>query len=277
MRIPFYVARFFKYLKWCFRGGYTHVTLSHIQYPEILKGKKVIITGGSDGLGLAMAKKFISAGAEVLITGRRQEKLQAALTAVASDRLHILQWDVSDLTKMDKNLHSAVEQLGGVNIFVNNAAFCCESYELSEEYFDNTIATDVKAVYFLCHKVAELMRSKNGEAGGKILNISSVSSYLSSVNPYFLAKRAVNSITEGFAKQYAPYNIVVNAIAPGYCNSNFNKVNSAENVYREEPATKRIIFPEEIADLATFLVSDAANGIVGQTILCDGGSLLKSV
>lgn len=87
----------------------------------------------------------------------------------------------------------------------------------------------------------------------------------------------MNSITEGFAKQYAPYNIVVNAIAPGYCNSNFNKVNSAENVYREEPATKRIIFPEEIADLATFLVSDAANGIVGQTILCDGGSLLKSV
>lgn len=274
MSLQFCLVRFFKYLKWCVRGGYTQVTLAHIQYPEILKGKKVIITGGSDGLGMAMAKKFISAGAEVLITGRKQEKLQAAVSAVASERLHILQWDVSDMKNMDKCLHSAIKQLGGVNVFINNAAFVTNSYGFSEDHFDKTIATNVKAVYFLCHKVAELMKSQNGQSGGKILNISSVSSYESSTNSYFLSKRAVNAITEGFAKAYAPYNIIVNAIAPGYCNSNFNKVDSAENVYREEPVIKRIIFPEEIADLATFLVSDAANGIVGQTILSDGGSML---
>ena len=162
----------------------------------------------------------------------------------------------------------------GVNIFVNNAAYLSENYSFTEDFFDRTIATNVKAVYFLCHKVAELMKNQNGHFGGKILNISSVSSYGSDTHPYYLSKRAVNAITEGFAKKYAPYNIIVNAIAPGYCDSSFNKVNAAQNAYREEPIIKRIILPEEIADLATFLVSDASNGIVGQTIPCDGGSML---
>lgn len=274
MRVLFYISRFFKYLRWCTRGGYTQVNLSQIQYPEILNGKKIIITGGSDGLGLAMAKKFITAGAEVLITGRKQEKLQSASSAIGSNRLHTLQWDVSDVKNIDKHLQEAIGLLGGVNILINNAAFVSNSNNYSEVHFDKTIVTNVKAVYFLCHEVAEFMKSHNGQSGGKILNISSVSSYESSTNPYFLSKTAVNAITTGFAKAYAPYNIIVNAIAPGYCNSSINKTNAQENAYREEPANKRIIFPEEIADLATFLVCDASNGIVGQTILCDGGSML---
>lgn len=274
MRILFYLSRFFKYLKWCTRGGYTQVNLSQIQYPEILKGKKIIITGGSDGLGLAMAKKFVAAGAEVLVTGRKLEKLQEAISAIGSNHLHILQWDVCDVKDIDRHLLTAINLLGGVNIFVNNAAFVSNNNNFSEDYFDKTVTTNVKAVYFLCHKVAELMKQQNGQSGGKILNISSVSSYECDTNPYFLSKRAVNAITEGFAKAYAPYNIIVNAIAPGYCNSSINKTNAQENAFREEPAIKRIIFPEEIADVATFLVSDASNGIVGQTILCDGGSML---
>ncbi len=274
MKMLYSFGRFFKYLKWCTRGGYTECHLSQIQYPEILEGKRIIITGGSDGIGLCMAKKFVSAGAEVLITGRRMDKLRSASAVISSSRIHILQWDVCDLKSLDKNLSAAVAELGGVNCFVNNAAFLSENYEVTEDFFDRTIDTNVKAVWFLCQKVSEFMRKENGVSGGKILNISSVSSFEGDVDPYFLSKRAVNAITEGFAKKYAPYNIIVNAIAPGYCDSAFNKVNYAENAYREEPSNKRIIIPEEIAELAAFLISDASNGIVGQTILCDGGSLL---
>lgn len=272
--MAYFFWRFFKYLKWCMRGGYSELHLSMIQYPEILKGKKIIITGGSEGLGYCMAKKFIAAGAEVLITGRRMDKLQSAAAAISSPHIHIMQWDVCDLKNMDKNIDAAVAELGGGNCLVNNAAFLSENYEATENFFDGIIATNVKATWFLCYKFSELMRKENGVTGGKILNISSISSFEADVNPYFLSKRAVNAITEGFAKKYAPYNIIVNAIAPGYCDSSFNKVGYTENAYREEPSNKRIVIPEEIAELATFLISDASNGIVGQTILCDGGALL---
>lgn len=92
MKFISFVLRFFKYLKWCKQGGYTQSTLSQIQYPEILKGKKVIITGGSEGIGLAMAKKFVDVGAEVLITGRKIDKLKSALDSIGSDHLHIMRY-----------------------------------------------------------------------------------------------------------------------------------------------------------------------------------------
>ena len=81
-------------------------------------------------------------------------------------------------------------------------------------------------------------------------------------------------MTRAYAKEYVSKNIIVNAIAPGYCASSINYINTTENAYWPSSANKRITIPEEIAELATFLLSDAANGIIGQTIVCDGGTLL---
>jgi 3-oxoacyl-[acyl-carrier protein] reductase len=117
MNIQLFLGRFFKYLKWCMRGGYSELHLSQIQYPEVLKGKNIIITGGSDGIGLAMARKFIAAGANVLITGRNAERLEAAASSIDSTRLHTLQWDVSDMGDMDNCLEQAVKKLGGGILF----------------------------------------------------------------------------------------------------------------------------------------------------------------
>lgn len=268
-----FFSKFFKYLKWCNQGGYTQILLSRIQYPEIFKGKRILITGGSDGIGLAIAKKFVESGGNVMITGRNVVKLQEAKVAVGSDRLHSLQWDVTDIKNMDSYLRDSIEILEGLDVLINNAAFL-SYYNSSEEYFDRTINTNVKAVYYLCQKVGEIMHKNNGVLGGKILNISSINAFQANTHPYFISKRAVNAITEGFAKKYAPYNIIVNAIAPGYCDSSINRVNAQNNAYREEAVNKRITIPDEIAELAIFLCSGAANGIVGQTILCDGGTLL---
>lgn len=273
MRVLSFLSKFFKYIKWCNQGGYTQILLSKIQYPEILKGKRILITGGSDGIGLAMAKKFIEVGATVMITGRNIDKLQDAKLAVGSDRLYFFQWDVTDIEHMDCYLSDSIEILGGLDVLINNAAFLAH-YQSSEEYFNRTINTNVKAVYFLCQKVGGIMHKHNGVLGGKIINISSSNAFQANMHPYFISKRAVNAITEGFAKKYAPYNIIVNAIAPGYCDSSINKVNAQNNAYREDAVNKRITTPDEIAELAIFLCSGAANGIVGQTILCDGGTLL---
>lgn len=267
------LAKFLKYLKWCQSGGYTQIVLSQIQYPEILKDKKILITGGSDGIGLAMAKKFITAGAEVMISGRRSDKLQEAKTSIASDNLHTIQWDITDIANIDKYLSHVKSELKGLNILINNAAFVSH-YNSSEEYLDRIIDTNIKAAYCVCQRVADMLHRENGLLGGKIINISSLSAYQASIDPYFMSKRAINAITEGFAKKYAPYNIIINGIAPGYCDSSINKINADKNAYREEPANQRITTPIEIAELAMFLCCDASNGIIGQTIVCDGGALL---
>lgn len=266
------ILKFMKYLKWCFRGGYTEINYSTIAYPEILKGKRVLITGGSEGIGLAIAKKFQAAGAKVVVTGRNADKLQKVVS-VSNGKLQTLQWDVCDIAKIEENLQKVFNMIGGIDVFVNNAAYVTNDYP-TLEVFEKTMTTNVKAAYFLCGKVCEMMHIANGNKGGHILNISSINSYQTDTHPYFISKKALNGITEGFAKRYAPYNIIVNGIAPGYCNSSINKQEVHKNAFREEHLNKRITLPEEIAEIALFLCSGAANGIIGQTIRCDGGALL---
>lgn len=94
------------------------------------------------------------------------------------------------------------------------------------------------------------------------------------MHPYYISKRGLNAVTEGFAKKYAPYNVIVNGIAPGYCDSSINKQDASLNAYWQDAANRRITTPQDIAELAMFLCCGAANGIIGQTIVCDGGELL---
>lgn len=113
MSLSSFVVRFFKYLKWCKKGGYTNLTISEINQQEILKGKKAIVTGGSDGIGMAIAKKFLDLGADVIIAGRDEQKLKIAQQRLNSNHLLSLRWDVSDIANLKDNLHAAVARLGG--------------------------------------------------------------------------------------------------------------------------------------------------------------------
>lgn len=273
--MKFNIKKFVKYLKWCKQGGYTQVDLAYITYPKILEGRRAIISGGSDGIGLAIAKKMLECGAEVVITGRNEQKLERAKQILASDKLHTIQWDVRDFNNMQSKLLEAKRLLGGrIDTFVNNAGVVAPLPD-SDDYLGDVMDTNVKAVYLLCDLVGADMKTNNGSDGGKIINISSLNGFQKEAHPYHISKRAVNAITEGFAKRFAPYNIIVNGIAPGYCNSNCNKIASGDNMYYDEHLNHRIVTPEEIAEIAVFLCSNAANGIIGQTILCDGGASLR--
>ena len=265
--------QFLKYIKFWKDGGVAHLVITQINYPAILKGKRIIITGGSSGIGLAMAKKFLSLGADVLITGRNQERLESVCSQENNSHMHFLQWDVSDLEVMDEMFDKAVLELGGCDMVVNNAAYVAHK-QTDLGFYNKMMNTNLRSVFFMCKKAVAFFEKENGLKGGKILNISSVSAQKASISPYSVSKAGVNAITRGFAKEYASKNIIVNGIAPGYCASSINYMDISENAYCEKSANKRIITPEEIAELAAFLLSDAANGIIGQTLLCDGGAML---
>lgn len=273
MNWSIFLRNFLKYLRFCNEGGVINLSTSQVNYSEILKGKKIIITGGSDGIGLAMAKKFVKEGAKVVITGRNMDKLNSASKMINSNNLYLVKWDISDLSILEDNMNKSISLLGGVDFFINNAAFLSH-FDTNVIFFDKTINTNLKAIYYTCDFVAKYIVEHNNGAVGKIINISSINAYQSSIHPYYISKSGVESITRGFAKEYANKNVIVNGIAPGYCASSINKVNVEKNAIDYRSKNRRIIIPEEIAEIATFLLSDAANGIIGQTIICDGGALL---
>ena len=213
-----------------------------------MQGKKIVVTGGGSGIGLAMAKKFLSEGAEVVITGRNIEKLKEAESSISNPNLHILQWDVAKIEDRKQKLQEAIKLLGGgLNCFVNNAGFVAVRQD-NESFWDNSFDTNARAVYFLSKEVALVYERMNNGQVGKILNISSMSSFINNANPYGISKYCVNRITKGLAKELAPKNIIVNAIAPGYTSASINKQDVEENAFSAKSPLQRIVVPEDIAE-----------------------------
>ncbi len=255
-------------------GKITKLTVGQVSYPDILAGKRVIVTGGSDGIGLAIARKMLESGASVLITGRDLEKLGRRKEELGSEKLFIYQWDVSNIPAIPEKLKGAIALLGGCDIFVNNAGYLAK-YEPDEAFFDRTLDTNLKAVHYICLDLIDYWLKKERESPRKIINIDSMNAYQGGTHPYYYSKRALLSLTEGLALKYAGDNILVNGVAPGITASSINYQNIEENAYNDRNLIHRVITPEEIAEIVHFLATDAANGIVGQTIVCDGGRTLR--
>ena len=180
---------------------------------------------------------------------------------------------MTDIAAIPGKLKEAKALLGGCDIFVNNAAFVAH-YQRDEAYFDQMLTTNLKAVHYICLALIDDWKSVPEERPKKIINISSLNAYQGAAHPYYYAKRAMLSLTEGLARKYAGDNILVNGVAPGITASSINARDVRENAYHKAPI-QRVILPEEIAEIVHFLATDAANGIVGQTIVCDGGVTLR--
>ncbi|NLE04681.1 MAG: SDR family oxidoreductase [Crenarchaeota archaeon] len=270
-----------KSLRKIFRyGGYSTYNIASINFGEVLKGKRILITGGSAGIGLSIAKKCLQEGATVVITGRTESKLQQAMREMNNARLKTLVWDVSDILKIDENIVKTEILLEGeIDILENNAGVLSgiQFPNVSEEIWDKIYATNSKGLFFLTQSFCDQwMRIKNSQLK-KVINISSQGGFVGATYPYRMTKWDIAGLTQGLGLKLAPYGIIVNGIAPGIIATNMQAgcLKQKENVFYPHNPLERFGLPEEIAELAVFLMSDASNFIVGQTIVCDGGFSLK--
>lgn len=157
-------------------GGYSTYNIAQINYGEILNKKNILITGGSSGIGLSIAKKCIAEGANVLITGKNLEKLQYAEKEIANPNLKIIIWDITQTTVIEDKLKEAQTTLNGeIDILVNNAGISdsTEFTNVTEEIWDKIYATNSKGVYFLTQALCKQWINKEKKSEKKVINISS--------------------------------------------------------------------------------------------------------
>ncbi len=267
-------------LTWLIKGvPVVNITasISEISPSEKLKGKKIVVTGGGRGLGFYMAKKFVEEGAQVLITGRDLDTLK-----VASGKLNgspFLQFDMRNIEEIPSFLEKADELLGGsVDTLVNNAGVSLHESSFAEvtvEGFDKQFGTNLKGPYFLSQSFIKYWKL-NGIKNANILFITSERGFYCDVIPYGLTKAAINSLTVGLARKYVTCGIRVNAIAPGVTASDMTGFDKDGNLYRETSCGKRVFLPEEVAEAAAFLLSDAAKCISGEILPCNQGNHYRS-
>ena len=246
----------------------TPVIINDVEFGHILEGKECLVTGGSSGIGLAIAKKMIACGAKVTIIGRVPEKTRKVAQDLGCDYLLL---DVTETHDMINKVGDYIKDRR-IDVLVNSAGMTDKEawLEKTPENFDLILNTNLKAAYFMSQTIAKHMLENKIE--GHILNVSSSSSMRPGWGPYQLSKRALNGMTQGFAEKLAKDGITVNGLAPGVTVTPMaSKFMDTDNLAYYNPL-RRAETPEEIANLAVFLVSNLGTSIVGDTIMITGGS-----
>lgn len=253
--------------------------------PDLLKEEVILITGGGSGLGLAMAKKFVSLQADVIICGRTEEKLQKAveeLKQIREDaRVGYYVVDVRHYEMVKAMFHQAISDFGYVSALVNNAAgnFLCCSEDLTPNGFRAVVEIVLFGTFHCSHIFGNyLLQTKRK---GSILNIVTTYTETGSgfVLPSACGKAGVKALTGSLAFEWAPYGIRVNAIAPGPFPtkgawSRLLPTKELQEAYVSRIPMRRVGQSEELANLAAFLLSPLASYITGETITIDGGEHL---
>ncbi len=247
--------------------------ISYLQPNGRLKDKRIIVTGGGKGLGAAMATKFVSEGAIVLISGRNEQTLKEKAGQIGCKYLTL---DVQDTDSLDKFIYEADRILGGVDCLVNNAGISLHEptfFDVTPATFDAQIATNLRGGFFLTQSFTKLLLREKRK--GNVLFVSSETGETVDIRPYGFTKAAINSMVQGLACLFVKDGIRVNAVAPGITASDMTGFKADENLFLECNATNRVYLPEEVAEAACFLLSDASGCISGQVIVCNNGRTIN--
>ena len=242
-----------------------------------LEGKVALITGASRGNGKAIADSYVKAGAKVMLTSRKEDALRAAASEIGGDT-EIFAANTGDLEAAAACVTATIERFGGIDIFVNNAAtnpYAGPTLGVDPARYDKTFQVNLRGPLFWTQAVWEAsMKSKPGV----ILNIASVGGLRAEGNlgVYNLTKAALIHLTRQLAGELGPTRVV--GIAPGLVKTDFAQM--LVDTFGERLAASiplgRLGEPQDIANLATFLVSDLASWITGDTFVIDGGSGVRS-
>jgi gluconate 5-dehydrogenase len=243
-----------------------------------LTGRIALVTGSSQGIGLAMAAGMARAGAHVVLNGRDTTKLAKAAALLRAEGLGVSEsaFDVTDSGAIEAAIADIEAKTGAIDILINNAGKQhrgpAETFE--DEHWRDLFRTNVESSFFAARSVGRRMIERKR---GKIINIGSVQSELGrpTIVPYTATKGAVKMMTKGLAAEWAKHNIQVNAIAPGYFVTELNKA-LVENAEFSDWLCKRTPAGrwgdvEELVGAAIFLASEASNFVNGHILMVDGG------
>ncbi|MCX5861068.1 MAG: SDR family oxidoreductase [Deltaproteobacteria bacterium] len=248
-----------------------------------LSDKVAIVTGGGKGIGRAIALGLSESRAKVVVAARTASEIQAVADKITSQGGEAIA-KVTDLTQNDQIealVEAAVKSFGRIDILVNNAArsFFRPLIDLREDGFDKIFNTNVKAVFLLSRACAKVMMQ---QGGGRIVNITTVGAERGGLmmGVYHASKAALKMLTMCMATEWAPLNILVNAVGPGLTRTQFSEPIWANPEIEKQLVARipqgRLAEPGDIVGAVLFLCSDAANFITGQSIYVDGGTLANT-
>jgi len=248
-------------------------------FPQVfsLKGKTALITGGSSGIGFYIAQCMAAAGAQVIITGRREETLRDAVELLGKNAAFVVN-DVTDLGHLAAMVEQVEADHGSIDILVNNAGINLKkpALEVSDLEFDLVLRTNLNAVFALTRTCASRMV---GRQSGSIIMISSMAAYygIDRVVAYAASKSGVEGMLKVLASEFSRFNVRVNAIAPGFIETNMLQTAMRSDPDRMNKALDRTPMgyfgkPEDVGWAAVFLASDAARYITGVSLPVDGGN-----
>ena len=247
-------------------------------YFQELKGKKVLITGGSKGIGKDAALAFARLGAHVVITGRNTADLQAATDELRSiqPECFCLAADMQDVQSIYRMVDETIAKLGGLDILVNNAGIniAKPAFEVTEEDWDRVLDTNLKGTFFCSQRAGKHMAA-NG--GGRIINMVSQMAFVGYIkrSAYCSSKGGAVQLTKALAIEWAPYGIKVNAVAPTFVETDLTKKMFEDREFYQDVLRRiplgQLAQVSDITGAVLFLASDMANFITGETIRVDGG------
>ncbi|WP_138511273.1 SDR family NAD(P)-dependent oxidoreductase [Maricaulis alexandrii] len=250
-----------------------------------LQGRVAAVTGASSGLGRRFALQLSQAGAAVALLARRTDRLESLVSDIeaAGGRAIAVPLDVMDTAAIGPALETVEAELGPLSIMVNNAGVGGDgmALDMSEAHFDQTFAVNVRGVYFGAREAARLMLANgSAEAGqARIINIASIAAFtqLPGLTAYCASKAAVVSMTKGLAREWARHLIAVNAICPGYIETEINADWFATEGGKKQISKfpRRRLMDEDALDAALMMLAgDAGRQITGSAFQIDDGQIL---
>lgn len=248
-----------------------------------LINKVALVTGGSLGIGRAIAAKFATEGARVAITGRTEQDLHDAGSFIRSQGGVVMELvsDVRFKDQVEQMIDRVLQEWGALDIVVNNAGICelNRFLDIDEAEWDRHIDINLKGAFLVGQRAAQVMADRG--AGGSIIHVSSVNGLAAEAMQahYNASKGGMNLLSMSMAVELAPYGIRVNALCPGFIETRLTQaaIDTPDEItpYLKSIPIGRVGQPEEVADAALFLASDESRYVTGHNLVVDGGQFIK--
>ena len=244
-----------------------------------LSGKVALVTGGTRGIGLAVARRLARAGAQVVICGTNDERLAQAVTSLQADGVSVMsvKADVADFQQVEALIDKILDKHSRIDIVVNNAGIAKDTLllRMSSADWDDVLSVNLKGAFHITKAAAKVMLKQRS---GRIVNITSVIGVIGNAGQanYAASKAGLIGFTKSVAKELASRNITVNAVAPGFIETDMTGRLSeqAKAALLEQIPLGRFGSPDDVAEVVFFLVSEASRYMTGQVVHVDGGMVM---